>query len=287
MSVPFSFQGKEEGLWALWESRVLCEISKSRVGAFLASTGTTAIPLQQLGVRDVQRLVDAKAETLAPKTVSYMRAVLRAALNQAVRWEVIPRNPALGVTMPRAPRYAYMVFTPEQAKVFLEAPALHPLGPLFSTAMAVGLRLGEALGLQWADIDCESKTLSVRRALQRFGGSLHFVEPKSDKSRRTVSLPECLVAILKAHKKTQAEQRMAVGPRWQDKGLVFASPIGSPLDDSYVRKQFRSILKGALVRCLACEPRLYAEHSRDIARLAFEVCTDHERRGGRRRRSLQ
>ena len=77
----------------------------------------------------------------------------------------------------------------KRAKVFLKAAKRHRLGPLFSVALAVGLRLGEALGLKWDAVDLTKGTLTVRQALQRVGKKLELVEPKSEKSRRTVLLP--------------------------------------------------------------------------------------------------
>lgn len=203
------------------------------------------IPLQKLTRLQVQQLVNLKSKSLAPRTVSYMRAILRAALNQAIQWDLIQRNAAEGLAMPRLSRSAPAVLSPDQAKRLLSYAQVERLGPLFSVAMAVGLRLGEVLGLQWGDIDFERKTLTVRRALQRSQGQVRFVEPKSDKSRRTVVLPEFSVSILKTHRIVQLEERMAAGDRWQEWGLVFATPIGTPLDDSNVRKVFKGLLKAA------------------------------------------
>jgi len=90
------------------------------------------------------------------------------------------------------------VLNEKQAQAFLKAASKHRLGALFSVALAIGLRLGEALGVRWEDADFEKRTLTVQQALQRVDGKLEFVEPKSEKSRRTVPLPNIAIDILRS-----------------------------------------------------------------------------------------
>jgi integrase len=107
----------------------------------------------------------------------------------------------------------------KQAKAFLKAGKKHRLGPLFSVALAVGLRLGEALGLEWDAVDLTKGTLTVRQALQRVGKKLEMVEPKSDKSRRTVHLPSATVTVLKRHRTQQKRDRLSAGGEWRQSNL--------------------------------------------------------------------
>jgi integrase len=191
-------------------------------------------------------LVGAKVEEgLSPRTIRGIRAVLRSALSDAVKWRVVPYNAAKAASLPRAKRVETRVFTPEQARTFVAAAGAHRLGPVFSVALAVGLRLGEALGLRWMDVDLERSQLHVRQALQRVAGELQFVEPKSEQSRRTIALPEVAAKILKRHRTAQLEERLKAGSRWTESGLVFTSTIGTPLDDRNVRRAFTTILRGA------------------------------------------
>jgi len=106
------------------------------------------------------------------------------------------------------------------------------------------LRLGEALGLRWADVDLEAGELHVRQALQRIDGELQFVEPKSERSRRTVALPEVAVKVLKRHRNRQRKERLKAGSWWNKSGLVFTSTVGTALDERNVRKAFKAILRG-------------------------------------------
>jgi len=120
---------------------------------------------------------------------------------------------------------------------------------LYTVALAVGLRQGEALGLKWGDIGLESGTVVVRNTLDRHRGEFRLVEPKTKKSRRTLALPAIAVTALKAHRAAQAEERLAVGLDRQDIwGLAFTTPFGAPLHGSNVTRNFKSILKRAGLR---------------------------------------
>ena len=114
-------------------------------------------------------------------------------------------------------------------------------------SLTVGLRMGEALGLRWSDIDFDAKTLRVNRQLQRVrdGGGLVFSEPKNA-SRRTVDLPQRAVEALRSHRKKQIEGQLRAGSGWQDQGLVFTSNKGTPLDaQNIVNRHFMPLLRRA------------------------------------------
>ena len=115
-------------------------------------------------------------------------------------------------------------------------------GP-YTVALAIGLRQGEALGLEWADIDLEGGALHVRHALQRVDGRLVQVEPKTKRSRRTIPLPELAIAALHAHRGRQLQEQLWQGSRWQESGYVFTTMIGTPLDGVSVTKAFQRILR--------------------------------------------
>jgi integrase len=84
-----------------------------------------------------------------------------------------------------------------------------------------------------------------RKKWRELRSVIRFVEPKSDRSRRTIRLPQIVVSALKAHRKQQLEERMALGKAWHDSGLVFVSPIGTPLDPRNVTREFQAMLAAA------------------------------------------
>jgi len=200
--------------------------------------------LAKLAPQHVQAFLNAKgASGLSPRTVQYLRAILRRALGQALRWGLVARNVATLVDPPRSRRPEVRPLSPEQARAFLESVKGDRLEALWSVAVAVGLRQGEALGLRWDDVDLDGGTLRVRHAMQRVGGKPTFVEPKTDRSRRTIALPASIVAALRAHKVRQLEERLLAGGRWHDWGLVFPSTIGTPLDGANVTKRLQAHLE--------------------------------------------
>jgi integrase len=106
----------------------------------------------------------------SPRAIRYARSVLRAALNQARKWRAVSENVAELIEAPRHQAREIQPLTPEQARKLLESAKGHRLGGVVSVATALGLRLGEALGLRWADVDFDAGTLSVKQALERSGG---------------------------------------------------------------------------------------------------------------------
>lgn len=203
------------------------------------------VQLHKLTPQQVQALMQRKLDAgPSPRTVAYMRSILRIALNQALKWGMVGRNVAALVDPPRQRRYEARPFTPEQARAFLAAVKGDRMEALYTVALSLGLRQGEALGVRWQDIDLENGTLTVRYQLQRYGGKLHLSEPKTEKSRRTVSLPAVCVAALRAHRVRQLEEQLAAGSAWRNEhGLVFTTPIGTPCEPANVTAQFRGIVE--------------------------------------------
>jgi integrase len=188
---------------------------------------------------------------LAPSSVRRVHAVLHAALEEAVRGDLIPRNPAAHANKPKVKQEEIEPLDASQAAALLEAARGNRFEALYVLCLMCGLRQGEALGLKWSDIDLDGSTLRVNRQLQRVrrdgdkSGKLEFSEPKNA-SRRTVGLPQRGVIALRAHRKRQLEEKLQVGSEWQDNGLVFASKHGGPLDaQNIVNRHFKPLLERA------------------------------------------
>ncbi len=202
--------------------------------------------LAKLTPQHVTALLQAKSDAgLSPRTVAYVRAVLRIALNRALKWGMVQRNAAALTDAPRGERQEIRPLTPDQARHFLAAVDGERDEALYRVALALGLRLGEALGLSWEDVDFDAGSLRIRRALQRIDGKLTLKAPKTEKSRRTLTMPSSLVAALRRHKVRQLEERLVSGNRWTDSGLVFTNTIGGPMEPSNVLKAFKKHLAAA------------------------------------------
>lgn len=206
------------------------------------------IPLSKLTVEHVNALQQAKLRSgLSPRSVHHMRAVLRNALGRAVRWGHVARNVAELADPPRVPEFEARFLTVTEARAFLAAARGDRLEALYSVALALGLREGEALGLRWSDVDLDTRALRVTHALQRIpGAGLQLVEPKTKSSRRSVALPDAVVRQLRAHRTRQLQERFAAGAQWQELDLVFTTFEGRPLAASHVLAgSFRRIREAA------------------------------------------
>src|SRR5215218_2937295 len=187
---------------------------------------------------------------LAPSSVRRVHAVLHAALEEAVRSDLIPRNPAAHANRPKVRQQEIEPLDAKQAVALLEAARGNRYEALYVLCLTAGLRQGEALGLKWSDIDLDAGTLRVNRQLQRVrrdgdrSGTLIFSEPKNA-SRRTIDLPQRALEALRTHRKRQMEEQLRAGAAWADNGgLVFTTTIGTPVEaQNIVNRHFKPLLK--------------------------------------------
>jgi integrase len=204
------------------------------------------IPLDKLTPLHVQQLVNGRiAAGMSPRSVRYIRGTLRTALNQAMHWGLISRNAASLVSSPRVEHYEIKPFTPDEARSFLSAIKGDRLAALYSVALTMGLRQGEALGLQWHDVDLEMGYLRISKQLQRIDGKFQILEAKTARSRRTLALPASIVDALRAHRIRQQEERRILGAPTQKWDLVFTTENGRPIDGTVVSHHFHRVLERA------------------------------------------
>ena len=208
--------------------------------------GLGRIRLAKLTPAAVQAFLTAKqAAGLSPRRVQMLHAVLRRALRIAEEWGYVSRNVARLVHPPRVTRQEIVPLTPKQAGNLIEASKTDRLHALYVTALGTGLRQGELLGLRWVDVDLPHARLTVRHTLARVDGSLVLLEPKSERSRRTVALPEVVVSALRGHRTRQKMERLVAGTRWTASGHVFTTTLGTPLDAATVTRTFQKALTAA------------------------------------------
>jgi integrase len=206
---------------------------------------------------------------LSRRTVEQAHTVLHTALRYAVRARLLAYNPCDAVVAPRPERREMKTLDLDQLRCLFEANAADRHVALWTVMGLTGLRLGEATGLKWDDIDLGKGQLTVRRALQRQrGNGLALVEPKTARSRRTIPLVPEVVDALKHHRARQAEARLAAGPAWQDEGLIFCTLTGSRLDPARMNEAFhRALDRAELTRVRVHDLR----HSTATALLALGV----------------
>ncbi len=170
---------------------------------------------------------------LSGRRVEYVHQVLHKALGDAVRWGLLGDNPAERVDRPKPNPRSPALWTPEQVRRFLAAVLAGEggvYGELFGFLLASGLRLSEALGLTWADVDLEAGTVTVRRAVVFVNHRPVEGPPKSRAGYRTVSLPAWGVELL----------RRQAG---RSKERVFVSGAGTIPTEAALRKSFLGLCR--------------------------------------------
>ncbi|HTE21085.1 MAG TPA: site-specific integrase [Armatimonadota bacterium] len=167
---------------------------------------------------------------------------MKQALQQAVKWQLLLRNPAEGVAPPRPEEKELGVLTVEQTARLLEAAHGTRLHLPIMIAVATGMRRGEVLGLRWQDVDLRNGSLSVRQSLQRTKTGLLFKAPKTQKSRRAVALPRLIAEELRRHEAAQREQRQLLEDGYQEHDLVVAQPGGTPFPPNAFSHAFTDLV---------------------------------------------
>jgi integrase len=180
--------------------------------------------LEQLTPQAIQRwLLQHKEAHGARRRITLAHATLRSALADAQRLQLVSINAATLVKVPRVTASASVSLDVAQATAFLKLAGAHRLGALFGVALACGLRLGEATGLRWEDVDLTTGEIRVRQQLQKVGKQLVLQDLKTEKSRRTLALPQPCLEALRAHRTRQLQERLKAGAEWQETGLVFTT----------------------------------------------------------------
>lgn len=210
--------------------------------------------------------------------VHAVHRVLRSGLNEAVRRQRLASNPAMIARPPRVPRQEVKPLTRDECVAILDVARTRRNAARWSVALSLGLRQGEALGIQWSDIDLNAGTLRIQRAVQRQtwehgcrlaaggthpscgrkrgadcpsrrNGGIRLVETKTNASRRSISLPPPLVEELRIHRRNQAQESLLAGPAWtRALDLTFPDEAGRPMDPARDWREWKSILRSAGVR---------------------------------------
>jgi len=180
---------------------------------------------------------------LSPLTVHHMHRVLREALQQAVRWQLLARNPVDAVRPPKVERKQMQTLDAEATVVLIEAARGTNLFMLILLGVLCGLRRGEITALRWRSIDLDRGQLSVTASTEQTNRGIREKETKSGKSR-TVALPSLIVDELRRHRVAQAEGLLAAGVRLTDDHHVVAREDGQPLQPRSLTHAFVKFVRG-------------------------------------------
>ncbi len=249
--------GRRAGTHLLYETAVRVHIAPAIGKA----------PLAKVGPQHVQKLQkDLIAKELGVKRIKLIRAALSAALAQAVRWNLLVRNPVPLVEPPHEEDQEPWPLTPKQAAMLLDVARGHEFEQLYTVMLASGLRISEALGLRWFDparadqggAELEAKQLHVRQQLTIIPGRpWRLMPPKSKSGKRTVPLIPAAIEALQAQRRRVLEYRVRCPVDWPEHDLVFCDELGQPIVGRRVERVFKQHLKRAglletLRRCRSC-----------------------------------
>ena len=224
-----------------------------------------------IGAHRLERLVPEHAEKLyvemqhsglSAGTAHHVHRTLRAALNEAVRRNYLVRNPVLQAKAPKLIEEEVDPYGIDEVRRLLEVVSERRNGVRWVVALALGLRQGEALGLKWSDVDLGRGTLRIRRGRLRpkyehgcrglrtkpgYCPNRKQIRPdtgdtKSRAGKRTMGLPDPLIALFEKHKRIQDEERVKGRQLWHDEGWVFAKPDGRPLNPNTDYHEWKALI---------------------------------------------
>lgn len=198
-----------------------------------------------------------KSSTLSPTTIRHMHVVINRALGQALKEGRIPRNPADATSPPKLVKKEAAYLSIEEINTLLNRIKEEPWFEAFLTVLGTGVRVGELVALKWKNVHFEKSYISIKNAAYRVKTYAKkgpktkeiYQQPKSEKGRRDIPLPDNVAAELRKLKAKQAQEKLMLGEAYQGEGdkqeewFVFTWPDGRNVDSSYLSKRFKKIVE--------------------------------------------
>jgi integrase len=200
--------------------------------------------LRDLSAEDVDRWLAAKAQTLSTRTLQGLHSCLNRAVKRAMARDKVKRNVVALCSVPQGrggrPSKSLTLTQAEAVLCTSEGTRIHAY---IVVSLLTGARTEELRALHWDEVLLEHQGdvpphIAVWRSVRKGG------DTKTRKSRRTLALPKRCIDALRSQRAQQVRERELAGDRWQEQGLVFTSRVGTPLDPSRVRRDFRNAIRG-------------------------------------------
>lgn len=195
----------------------------------------------QVALDDIRDDIAAHTRYDGVRTTHMCAAVIRRMCNLAVRRHALIHTPYNDIILPKPTAQGVKPLDDKPLQELLGVAAPHRLAALWFTYALLGLRRNEALGLMWADVDFEHRTLLVRRQLAEDNGQLIPRESTKNDVVRLLPLIDPLPALYQARWEAQLLERQQAGPNWQEQGLMFATATGNPLWPHNIGRTFRAL----------------------------------------------
>lgn len=204
--------------------------------------------LRDIRTDHIQSFYNQMAQVYSHNTLEICRAILNGMYTQAIRNEMLQKNPVTNAVLPRNnSRQTANVMSETEQKIFLEYAKDTRYYPVYELALSTGMRSGELRGLQWDDIDFQTKTIHVTHTLVYLNKTYFFDSPKTASSKRDIPLLDSAYFLLKRHQAAQRKKRLEMGNLWNPpegfENLVFTNTKGGPINRDRFRSYLNRILK--------------------------------------------
>ncbi len=220
------------------------EICQKGIAPLLADVTLAKLRTDRIDAAWAKALTEGRRDGkggLSPRTVHHMRRVLIKALNQAVVWDRLVKNPAQASTPPKVERKSMLAYDASQVAALLEHMRPTRLYVPVLLAVMCGLRRGEIAALRWKNVDLNARMMAIVESAEQTAGEVRYKPPKNDRAR-PVAISPTVAEELRSHKARQAEELLRLGIRMDDAGFVVARIDGRPLQPRSITHEWMRLL---------------------------------------------
>ena len=227
------------------------EIARKNLAPLLGGIIITKLQPMQISNAYAKALANGRRDGtggLSPRTVHHIHRVLKQAMAQAVRWQLIVRNPLDAVDPPKVERQRLDTYDVTQTAELLDAMRGTPMFIPTVLAVLCGLRRGEVAALRWRSVDFATGQIAIVESVEQMNGRIRYKEPKSGRAR-TVALSATIAHELRAHRIQQAQQLLKLGTGLSDDSFVVTQADGRGMQPTFITHEWvRLIRKTVLPR---------------------------------------
>ena len=197
---------------------------------------------EYINVKSENGRLDGKG-SLSPKTMKTHKLILQLAFKEAMKDELIVKNPCEYVTLPKMQRREATFYTIGQLNDLFAAVKDEPLFPLIYLTVIYGLRRSEVLGLKWDSVNFEQKSVTIKHTVVRYFDVVEKDSTKTASSFRTYPMTEDVERLLVKLKNCEAENKALFGKEYCQNDYIFKWADGKPYAPDYITSKFSKLLK--------------------------------------------
>ena len=221
------------------------EIATKNLIPLLGATTLPKLQPRQISAAYTKALASGRRDGkggLSPRTVHHMHRVLKQALSQAVRWQLLTRNPTEAVDPPKVERHRITTYDMPQTAALIDA--VRGTRMFIPTLLAVlcGMRRGEIAALRWRNVDLSMGQISIVASAEQMNSGVRLKETKSGRAR-TVAMSGTVRDELRLHRVQQAQDMLKLGTRLTDENFVAAFADGSPMQPTFITHEWVRVIR--------------------------------------------